>query len=356
MADEPETKEPDGGETKATPPSSVSDGFKKFMEKQSAAKEKEGPKKEDLSADKDKQQTKEGDKPEGPPAKKIRFVDDEGNEVPFQLTVDGKVIDVTDPEKLKKYSQLGYHSDVRGKTLNERELTIKQQEEKLQQEIGAFAKGQELLGKIQKAIEEGRLHLSDPASKIEGDQTPGIDEELFADPGMLALKKENLEITKTVKALQDQVESTNKILLGKLVEEQHSKITSEMENLKPTYGLADEKEVWDLLALQKKDGTPLHTVEEAMKISQEREKGKFDAYVKADPDFAKLTDEEKKEAIKEYLESKSKREEAPVGGPSGSPAGGATGTKEDRSKWTSRDYFEAGAKMVNERMAAAKKS
>ena len=352
-----ETKEPAGGEKKeATPPSSVSDGFKQFMEKQSAGKKEEDPKKEDLSADKEKQLSKEGDKGDKAPAhKSVYFVDEEGNKIPFTMTVDGKLIEVTDPEKLRKYGQLGYHSDTKGKDLNERELTLKESEKKLQVETAAFADGQKLLGKINAALSDGRLVISDPASKIK-EETPEIDEELYSDPGMLELKKENLALGKGVKEIKEQLETTNKILLGKLVEEQHGKIKTDMERLKPTYGLADEDDVWDILALQNEDGTPKHTVEEAMKLSQEKEKGKFDAYVKADPDFAKLDEEKQKEVIKDYLEKKSKREESPVSSPSGSPAGSPKGGKEDRSKWTSRQFFEAGAKMVNERMAAAKKS
>ena len=353
-----ETKEPVDGEKKeATSPSSVSDGYNMFIEKQkSAAKKEEDPKKEDLSADKEKQLPKEGDKGDKTPAHKpVYIVDEEGNKVPFTMTVDGKLIEVTDPEKLRQYSQLGYHSDTKGKDLNERELTLKESEKKLQLETAAFADGQKLLGKINAALSDGRLVISDPASKIK-EETPEIDEELYSDPGMLELKKENLALGKGVKEIKEQLETTNKILLGKLVEEQHSKIESDMERLKPTYGVASEKEVWDLLALQDKDGKPEHTVESAMKLSNENEKSKFDAYRKADPDFLKLSEEKKEEYIKEYLEKKAKREEAPVSAPSGSPAGSPKGGKEDRSKWTPRQFFEAGAKMVNERMAAAKKS
>jgi len=354
MGDELEIKEPDGGEKKATPPSSVSDGIKKFMDKQSALKEK--AEKAAPDADKDTQLSKEGgEKGAEKPQKKIRIVDESGNDVPFEITVDGKLIQVTDTEKLKKYSQLGYHSDIRGKEQNDRELLLKEKEDKLQQEIGAFRQGQELLGKIQKAIEEGRLSLNDPSAGGKN-QEPEIDEELFADPGMIALKKENIETQKALKSMKEQLETTNKILLGKLVEEQHIKINDDIERLKPSYGLADQNKVWDLLALQNKDGAPVHTVESAMKISHEEEKAKFDSYVKSDPDFAKLSDDEKKEAIREYLEKKAEREKAPVSSPSGSPAGGASPKKEDRSKWTSRDYFAAGSKMVAERMAAAKKS
>lgn len=355
------TKEPDGGkveEKKATPPSSVSDGYNQFLEKQSATKKDGDPKKEDPSADKEKQlsKEKEGDKGGKTPAHKpVYFVDEDGNKIPFTMTVDGKLIEVTDPEKLRKYGQLGYHSDTKGKDLNERELKLKESEDKHQLEIKAFAKGQQLLEKIQKGLDEGRLVMKDPASKVK-EETPEIDEELYSDPGMLELKKENLALGKSVEELKGQVETTNKILLGKLVEEQHSKIIKDMEALKPTYGLADEDDVWDALALQNEDGTPKHTVEEAMKMSQEKEKIKFDGYIKADPDFAKLSEEQQKEVIKDYLEKKAKREEAPVGGPSGSPAGSPKGGKEDRSKWRGRDFFEAGAKMVNERMAAAKKS
>ena len=342
-----ETKESVGGEEiKATPPSSVSDGFHKFMEKQSAAKDKTAV---------ETQPSEEGGKSAEPPAKKYRIVDEGGNDVPFPITVDGKTIEVTDTEKLKQYSQFGYRQDIHGKALNDREAALKEQESKLATEVAAFTKGQEMLGQIQKAIEEGRLSVN-PGGSPAGDQSSEIDEELFADPGMIALKKENLETQKALKLMKEQMETTNKILLGKLVEEQHGKIITEMDRLKPTYGLADENEVWDLLAMQDANGKPVHNTESAMKLSSEREKGKFDSYVKSDPSFAKLSEEEKKEAIKEYLEKKASRESVSVGSPSGSPAGGAPTGKEDRSNWKSADFFKAGADMVNERMAAAKKS
>ena len=356
---DPKTKEPAGGEIEkkieATPPSSVKDGIQQFIEKQSA---KGDVPKEDPPVDKEKQLSKEGDKGDKTPAhKSVYFVDEEGNKIPFTMTVDGKLIEVTDPEKLRKYGQLGYHSDTRGKDLNERELKIKESEEKLQQEIGAFSKGQEMLGTIQKALEDGRLTMSDPASKIK-EEAPEIDEELFSDPGMVALKKENLEIKESVKGLVGQLETTNKILLGKLVEEQHGKINDDIATLKPTYGLADEGRVWDLLALQDKEGKPLHDVEAAMKISQDEEKGKFDQYIKTDPDFANLSEDKKELAVKEYLEKKAAREKASISSPSGSPAGGVKGPKnaEDRKNWRMADYARAGADMVNKRIAAAKQS
>jgi len=349
MGEELEIKEPVGGEVekKATPPSSVSDAFNKFQEKQAAAKEKPAV---------GTQPPKEGDKTVEPPAKKIRFVDEEGKEVPFQITVDGKIIDVTDPEKLKTYGQLGYHSDTRGKALNDRELAIKEQENKLSTEMATLTKGQEMLGKIQKAIEEGRLTVNPSGSSPAGDQAPEIDEELFADPGMIALKKENIETQKSLKSMKEQLETTNKILLGKLVEEQHGKIVSDMDRLKPQYGLADENDVWDLLALQDEKGKPVHNTESAMKLSSEKEQAKFDAYNKVNPDFAKLSDEEKKEVIKEYLEKKANRENVNVSSPSGSPAGDAPTGKVDKSKWTSRQHFEAGAQFLTDKMAAARKS
>jgi len=342
-----ETKESVGGEEiKATPPSSVSDGFHKFMEKQSAAKEKPAV---------EMQPSEEGGKKSELPAKKFRFVDEEGKEAPFQITVDGKIIDVTDPEKLKKYSQLGYHSDIRGKELNDRELALKAQEDKLKVESAAFVKGQEMLGQIQKAIEEGRLTVNPTRSSPAGDQSE-IDEELFADPGMIALKKENIETQKVLKSMKEQLETTNKILLGKLVEEQHGKIISDMDRLKPQYGLADENDVWDLLAMQDENGKPVHNTESAMKLSSEKEKAKFDSYVKSDPNFAKLSDEEKKEAIKEYLEKKANRENVNVSPPSGSSAGSVAAGGVDKSKWTSRQHFEAGAQFLTDKMAAARKS
>ena len=289
-----ETKEPAGGEekeVKATPPSSVSDAFNKFQEKQAAAKEKPTV---------ETQPPKEGDKEIEPPAKKYRIVDESGNDVPFPITVDGKTIEVTDTEKLKQYSQFGYRQDIHGKALNDRESAITEKEKKFKIESDAFVKSQEMLGQIKKAIEEGRITVNPDGSPKE-DTASEIDEELFADPGMIALKKENLETQKTLTSMKEQLETTNKILLGKLVEEQHGKITSDMDRLKPQYGLADENDVWDLLALQDENGKPVHNTESAMKLSQEKEKGKFDAYVKSDPDFAKISYEDKKEAIKEYL-------------------------------------------------------
>ena len=173
-----ETKEPVGGEEKkeATPPSSVSDAFSKFQEKQAAAKEKPTV---------ETQPPKEGDKEIEPPAKKYRIVDESGNDVPFPITVDGKTIEVTDPEKLKQYGQFGYRQDIHGKALNDRESAITEKEKKFKIESDAFVKSQEMLGQIKKAIEEGRLTVNQPGSSPAGDQTPEIDEELFADPGMI---------------------------------------------------------------------------------------------------------------------------------------------------------------------------
>lgn len=352
-----ETKEPAGGEEekKANPPSNVSEGIQQFIDKQAAAKE-DPPKEEDPPA-KDAELSKEGEKEKDkkPTHKAVYFVDEEGNKIPFTMTVDGKLIEVTDSEKLRKYGQLGFHSDTRGKDLNDRELKLKESEDKLKVETAAFTKGQDMLGKIQDAITDGRLSINDSVSAAKA-EVPEIDEELYSDPGMLALKKENLTLGKSVKDLMGQVETMNKMFLGKIVEEQHGKLNTEIDQLKPEFGLADEKEVWDLLALQKEDGSPKHTVKEAMALSQENEKGKFDAYVKSDPNFAKLSDEEKETAVKDYLEKKSKREAAPVSSPSSSPAGGDKGTKVDTSKWRMADWAKAGTDMLAKRIADAKKS
>lgn len=355
MGEELEIKEPDGGEKKeATPPSSVSDGIKKFMDKQAG---KEEPKKEDPPAKPDAQLSKEEPKvkDKGDPAyQDVFIVDKDGNKVPYRMTVDGEVVEVTDPKLFGQYLRLGYHSDKTGKSLNDRESALKDQEVKLQQEIGAFGKGQELLGKLQAAIEEGRLSLTDPASSIKGE--PTIDEELYSDPATLELKKENMSLAKTIDGIQKQLEVTNKMLLGKIVEEQKKTMDGEIEKLEPTYGLADKGKVWDLLAMQKEDGSPVHTIESAMKQSHKEETAKFENYVKLDPNFTKLSDEEKEKAVKDYLEKKSAREKPAVSSPSGSPAGGDKPTKEDRTGWRMADYAKAGTAMVAKRIAAAKQS
>lgn len=361
MGDDLETKEPAGGEKKATPPSSVSEGIRQFEKKQSEAAKAAATATAGASPDKDKetQLSKEGDKKGGDPAyQDVRIVDKDGNEVPYRMTVDGELVEVTDPKKLGQYARLGYHSDKTGKSLNERELTISEREKKFQEEVDAFGQGQETIGIIDKALKDGRLVISDPASKVK-EETPEIDEELYSDPAALELKRENIEIKKTVKDITEQLKVTNQMLLGKLVEEQHGKIEADMARLKPTYGLADENKVWDLLALTKKDGkTPLHTVEEAMKKSQEEEKVKFDKYRKSDPDFAKLSTEETEKVIKKYLEDKAEREKAPVSSPSGSTVVVSKDdkTKEDRKNWRMKDWAAAGSKMLGERIAAAKKS
>lgn len=354
-----EKDQDDGG------PSSVSDGIKRFMDKQSEkAKGKEKDKEPEPSDKKEKDPEKD---PKPQPEKtfpKYRIVDEEGNEMPFSMMVDKEEIEVTDPEKLRTYAQLGYHGSQRLEEVKTKEAALAAKETEMMETIANLKTNEAMLSKFQRAIEEGRLVINPPGTKpgdvgkeeVEVDET--IDEEIFSEPVLVDLKKENISLKKDMKKMNTQLEAINKLLLGKLVKEQKEIIDTDLKAQKETYPLLNEKEVWNLLAEVGDDGMPVHTVESASKLSHDEETKRFDEFLKENPSIQEKDEESKKAIIAEYLEEKEKREAAPVGSPSSINANPPRKKEKKPAMDRYKNMGEALADMkpwLKKRMEAAKK-
>lgn len=339
-------------------PSSVSEGISMFEEKMS---EKAKGEKEPEPSDKGKPDPEKD--PKAQPKKdfpKYRIVDEEGKEMPFSMMVDKEEIKVTDPEKLRAYAQLGYHGSQRLEEIKTKEAGLTAKEAEMAKTIENLKTNEAMLSQFQKAIEEGRLVIQAPGAKPEGDdgkpKEAEIDEELYSEPVLVELRKDNISLRKDMKKVNTQLEAVNKLLLGKLVKEQKEIIEAEVETMLEKYPLLSKKEVWGLLAEVGKDGMPVHNVESAAKISGEAETKRFQKFMKDNPGVQAKDVEQKKAIIAEYLEEKKEREKAPVGSPSATPASTPSSKEKKPTEYKSMaEALEASVPWLKERQAAAKK-
>lgn len=349
-----------GGETKpqATKgPSSVSEAYKMFQQKQSEKAKGKPPEepsdKTEKEGEKEPSQPKEGDKPTPFP---YRLVDKDGNEVPFPMKVDGKDLEESDLSKVNQWAQLGYHGNKRLEEVNLKEKSIEEREKEIQTQMEELKTSNAMLEKFKSAIEEGRLVINPPGDKP-GKEEPAeekIDEDLYSDPAMLELKKENVQLKKDLKGLTEKFEAGNKLILGKLVKETKDVLDADIVKAKETYPLLSEKEVWDLLA-ETKDGKPVYDVETAAKLSNSKQQEKFTIFLKDHPEFQKKDEDEKKKIIAEYLEKKAEAEKAPVSPPSSSAAQTPSTKEKPKKEFKSMKEAAAAANVWLQQKMAAKK-
>jgi len=232
---------------------------------------------------------------------------------PFKLVVDGKEIEIDDPEKLKTYAQQGYHYS---------------------QKMAELKKSEEMIQDILKAMQEGRLAITPPGQK------PSIKEEAaeeeledldeLDDPELARERKERLKLQQDYNKLKKDFKMLNQLVVTKFVEDVHQQMTKEINSFKEKYPMADDDKVWNFLAekdpLTKK---PKYTIEEAVKISHEAESKKFKEFLKTNPEFHKKTEEEKQAIIADYLK-KQEEKKAPVSSPSQTIAQKTSDIKEEK--------------------------
>lgn len=325
MLDEPGAA-PNGPE-KGEPfnPSGVDGVVERFLQDQQAAADK--------TAAKDQPPVKEpaGTEPKGepaPPERKpaLRLVNEKGETVLDRFKSDGKEVFLDDPEAVKTYLGFGYHHNVTGEDL-------KRREESLQKEVDAFKEANPMIGKIMTALQEGRVKLVEPGeapAKKVGEPGAGESEEddALLDPETASIKKELRETRKTLGGLQKEHKELRDAYNMREVEKVSTTMAKNIEEAKKTHKFADDDQVWTFLAETDGNGKMKYNEEQAVKMSHESQVKKFQGWLDAEhPEFTQLSDSKRKEIIAEYLETKAKKEEAPVGKPSGIPAG-APGPKE----------------------------
>jgi len=240
------------------------------------------------------------------PRSRLRFVNEKGEDVPFVYKVDGKDIEVIDPEELAKKASFGHKGYDRFGELNRREEELE--------------KAEPILKSIVQALSDGRLSINQAPSKPSGEEkVEEGEEDVLLDPEIARERSARKILEKELKELKDDHEKLKKIQLSGMFEKAKSEIDKEMEKLTPKYQLATRSKrnidaVWKLLAQTDEKGKPSFSVEEAMKTVHEEEIEEFRGYLKEHPE-----EQDEKGIIAKYLEEKDKKEKAPVSPPSEIP-------------------------------------
>ena len=358
-------------------PSNPQDAYNRFL-KVKAEKDALAAKAPDPSADglKDGQKADPEKKVAAPnPWEGYRIVDKDGNPAKLPLSVDGKTIELDDMNKIGTTLQFGLHHDKRGQALKEQEEAINKRITDFEVESSNFKKGMPFLQKLQQAIEEGKLRIADDGSVsrspggpvVDPDHIPLTEDDLeMGDTQYIDLAKRFNKMIDTNKKLTTDLNALKSLQLAQLFKEKKTEIDSEISRLKPSYPLALEKDVIDYLAELNDQNMPRYSIEEAMKLSQEDAKVRFDSYIKQDPDFMNKSQEQKDLIIKEYLAKVEEKNKPPVSGPQGTGAAGAALQKKDHDpnrpmspqerKAEASAKFSAASTYLNQKLAQGRKA
>lgn len=318
MLDEP-TGTPNEPVKEEFNPTGVEGVVERFLQDQEATKTK--------AAAKDQPPVKEpaGTEPKVEPAPlerkpALRLVNEKGELVLDRFKSDGKEILLDDPEALKTWLGFGYHHNLTGEDL-------KRREESLQKEVDAFKEANPMFGQLLTAIQEGRLKIVEPGGEGPGKAAdPGTGEseedDALLDPATAKIKADLRETHKTLEALRKDYTQLRDAYNVREIEKVTTTMAKNIEEAKKTHKFADDDQVMTFLAETDEHGKLKYNEEQAVKMSHESQVKKFQAWQAAEhPEFTQLSDSKKKEIIAEYLETKETKEVAPVGKPSGIPAG-----------------------------------
>jgi len=344
-------------EEQETKPSDSMGRYDQFLRKQTekkAAAAKETPKeKKDEPPSEEKAAEKKVE--DSKPKSRIYVLDEQGNKKPLVLNVDGKEIEVSDPEDLKTKGQIWYHHDTRGKELNDREAALKEKEKEL--EVGSKL--------LSQALEEIQLRSKSDTQKLsekeQVEEEEDEDDELL-DPELSKTRKELRESRREVKKLMDEFNMLKKAFILDKVEAERTNINKGFEALKgDKFKYADKEDVLRYMAEYDEKGNPKYSLEDAVKKSHEKFEGLFKQFLKENPEVAEITDAQKKQVIREYNESKAKEEEAPISSPSESTAGDTAPTPKKEKDIKKEGYgspsgaFEAWKEIYNAKKREAAK-
>ncbi len=333
-------------------PSDVSEAVEMFQKEQAEKPSEESTEKitEESPAEKETEEAEEEDEeveeeeedesPELSP--ELTKLDEHLKENPLLIEVDGKEVEVNSAEKLKTYAQFGYKG-------YDRQGELKKKEEELQKGADQLHK---ILDGIETAKKEGRLIIKPYKSSeqpSEEEKAEEEEEELYADPELKKVQKENKELKNRLTRLETDY-------IDDKIEYAYKKLNEEIEKLRPKFPLYSRNELYHLLAEKDENDRPKYTLEEAMKKSDADAQKRFQVFLKNNPDYNKKTEEEKKQIIAEFQAAEKKRTEAPVSSPSETPAGGAPTQEEEGEPQTAQEGYEAFLKQKKVEMEAGKKS
>ena len=347
-------------EEQVTKPSDSRDRYEKFTERKAtekAAKSKETSKEKEAPLEKETGEKKvEDSKPKGP---KIRFVDEQGNDVSFVLDVDGKPIEIKDPDELKTKGQIWYHHDIKGKELNELKEKLEAIADQQKAKESDLQTGAEQIAKIMEAIEK-RGSQSAPQKPSDEEQVEEEDEdEDLLDPDVSARFK---ALKKELKEVKGESKMVKQMLFKMMVTDEGSKIDGEIKELHgDSYSEKKRKKVYRLLAENdEKTGKPKYkSVKEAVEAEKKEREEDLKEYLDKNPEILEMKKKDREEAVAEYLEAKEKDEEAPVSPPSETPVDELASAPEKKKKKEGYGSImaaaEAGMKSIAERRGIARK-
>jgi hypothetical protein len=300
----------------APKPSGVAEAFTQFKQDQATAAAKKVEAEAAAKAAPEKKPEAASPEAEGTEAakavaettvsKKLRFADESGKDVPFRFKADGKEIEETDPDKVTKYAELGYHASQRLEELNKREELLRQREA--------------VIDTVDQAMKDGRLivkGLNDtkpPAEEKKAEEA----ETVYTDPEIKKLKEEQAQ-------MKADLERTQQIAVKEAIDKTLTELKTGIAEAKKEFPYAREKDVWDLLAqTDEKTGKPLHDVKSAMALSHKEMTEFFESLP--------LTEKQRQGVVSTYVADKAKAEVAPVGAPAGTAPGAPGGAKATEPK------------------------
>lgn len=359
-------------------PSNAYDRFLKVREDKANAKVQDPS-----SADKTGQSAdleKKGDVKEKVASKSpwegLRIVDKDNNPAKLPISVDGESFELDDINKIATSAQFGFHHDKRGKDLTEREDKLKVRIQELEESSSNIQKGMPYLEKIKAALESGAIQFSPEGTLIstgtgkkdvDPDHIPisKEDEDLEDSQYLDLAKRFNKMITYTKK--QDQtINALKQLQISQLFKEKKTEIDTEIARLKPEYPQSDETEVINFLAELDANKRPKYNIKQAMEMSHKNIKKRFEGYIEKDPQFMDKTEAQKKDIIKEYLDSVDEKNKHPQGAPQGAGAAGSELGKKDKDpnkaltpdehRAASKASFAGAADFLTKKLADANKA
>jgi hypothetical protein len=335
---EEKAKEPSEEEKVEEPsePVGAQEAADKFYEEKAKEEKEEKPSEKETETEPEEKVSEEEVSEEKPPEARLWIIDEKGNKTPLIAKADGKYHAPDKAEKALQWAGLGVHAN----TIVE---GVKKDKE-------AFDKSRPILEMLLEGYEKGILSVGGkpilPPDKGKEEEEPGEEEDVTVDPELKELKKK-------VKVLEDDK-------LKGFIEKNKAKIDSEItEHKKISFAAIvrseedSPKEVWDLLAEEKEDGTGAkYTVEEAMKKSHDLNIAFAKKLVKENPKEFEVDEDE---IYARKLKEKQEQEKAPVSGPSEAPAVVETKLEEMDFEGPAEAY-EAFKKQQKQKTEAAKKS
>ena len=276
----------------------------------------------------------EGQEKSGSDEATLFIVDKDGKKTPLKFKADGKEFAPDSIDKALMYLSGGVHANSRLEEINQAAEVMKAMFEAIQS--GKLVPGQ-LKGDGKGAEEEKEpeedLSTLDPDLKKEVEKRKG-------------LEKEFKKLSEDNKALKG-------FMASRLFSEEKKAIDNEIEKHKKTYYLAADtpsmvQRIWRLLKeVDEKTNKPTYSVEEAMKKIHDEESGRFKRFIKEHPEH-----QDKETIISEFIKSREEKNAAPVGSPSGAPAGGAPAGEKKKSYKNLREAIvDANAWLEQQRRA-----